>query len=256
MELKSKEWKEKLGLARPNSGDFASTTPAKANVSKLFGRYILNILLQVDEGEEGEPLDSDEDSISSNNKDLNHRDDESKSSSEDNNFHLEEMRKYSLPWFTEDDSSTSGWQWTAGENEGFCWSSKGSLPPPAMISQRGKSRVKPDWRGSCFKSPLSSFFTFTPLKMFRVICMYSNAYAHAAMARTRKQEISGAPWASNITLTEMMKSFGLLLHMVMRPALGTSYPHCWTDLAWHPYTVHMALRCSLILLRHDLFQNF
>ena len=62
------------------------------------------------------------------------------------------------------------------------------------------------------------------------------------MARTGKQEISGARWSSDITLTEMMKVFGLLLHMVMRPTPGTSYPrHCWTGPAWHPYTVHMAL---------------
>ena len=168
-ELKSKR-KEKPGLARPSPGDFACMTPAKANFSKLFGRNILNILLQVDEGEEGEPLDSDEDSSSSSNKDLDHWDDESKSSAEDNNFRLEEMRKHLSPWFTEDDSSTSGWQCTTGENERFCWSSEGSLPPPATISQRGKSRVKPDLRG-CFESLLSSFFSFIPLKMFRGICM-------------------------------------------------------------------------------------
>ena len=104
----------------------------------------MNILLQVDEGEVGEPQDSNEDTISSSNINLNCQDDESMSSSEGNNFHLEEMWKYSSPWFTEDNSSTSGWQCTAIENEGFRWSSEGPLAPPATISQRGKSRVKPD----------------------------------------------------------------------------------------------------------------
>ena len=240
-ELKSKG-KEKSALERGSPGDSSRgpTTPS-TNVSKLFGRNMLNILLQVDEGEEGEPLDSDDDTEASSKDDLN--DDESTSSSknEDNNFRLEETRKYFLPWFTEDNNSTTDSRNTAGENEGFRWTSEGSLKPPATISQRGKSRVKPDRRG-CFENPLSSFFSFVPLKMFRGICMYSNAYAHAVMRRTGKQEISGARWASDITLTEMMKFFGLLFHMVLRPTPGTSYPHCWTDPGWHPYTAHMALR--------------
>ena len=150
------------------------------------------------------------------------------------------MRKFCAPPFTLNDGA-SDWG-TAGEDEeGFRWSSEGSLLPPATISQRGKSQVKPDRRG-CFETPLTSFFSFAPLKMFRGIAMYSNAYAHDVMSKKGKPEISGARWASDITITEIMKFFGLLLHMVMRPTPGSSYPYCWMDPGWHPYTAHMTLR--------------
>ena len=238
-ELKMKA-KEAASLARISP---VAPTPSKANhVSKLFGNKMLNLLLHVDEGEEGEPEQSDLESVSSVEDDYNLDDDENAAASENGNFHLEEMRKFCTPPFIEHDGP-NGWG-TAGENEqqGFRWSSEGSLLPPVTISQRGKSVVKPDRRG-CFETPLSSFFAFVPLKMFRGISMYSNAYAHDVMAKKGKPEISGARWASDITITEIMKFFGMLLHMVMRPTPGSSYPHCWTDPGWHPYTAHMTLRC-------------
>ena len=234
-ELKVKA-KEAASLARLSPAGMP--TPSKGNhVSKIFGKKMLSLLLHVDEGEEGEPELSDLDSVSSL-EDYELEDNNGAPASENDNFHLEEMRKFSAPPFLEDDGASSA----GDQNEhGFRWSSEGSLLPPATISQRGRSSVKPD-RIGCFETPLSSFFAFVPLKMFRGIAMYSNAYAYDVMTKKGKPEISGGRWVSDITISEIMKFFGILLHMVMRPTPGSSYPHCWSDPGWHPYTSHMTLR--------------
>ena len=62
------------------------------------------------------------------------------------------------------------------------------------------------------------------------------------MATSTRQEICGAGWTSDITLVEIMKFFGLLFHMVLRPTPGNLYTSCWNDQGWHPYTAHMPLR--------------
>ena len=96
---------------------------------------------------------------------------------------------------------------------------------------------------SCFNSPLSSFLAFVPPKIFKSIATFSkNAYALRCMEESGKNVIVGGRWKSDITFTEIMQFFGILFHMMLRPAPGNSYIMCWNDQQWHPYTAYKPLR--------------
>ena len=69
------------------------TPSSRANASKLFGAKMLSVLLQIDEGDKGKLEDLDLKSFLLN-PNVNLDDNHSKSSSEENNFHLEEMKKF------------------------------------------------------------------------------------------------------------------------------------------------------------------
>jgi Transposase IS4 len=71
---------------------------------------------------------------------------------------------------------------------------------------------------------------------------YSNVYAHHRVATSENGLVSGTKWKSDISVDEMMKFFGILFKMVLRPTPGQTYTSCWNDTQRHPYTVHMRLR--------------
>ena len=215
-----------------------SRTSKKGSIfSTIFGAKIRDALLQVEEGEEGDPADSD----------LEVMDDDSELGSKSNasmdsdseNFQLEEMQKYAMPTYAILDEQEE--EPTHGKSDGFRWSSEASLRAPVQLSQRGRSRVKPD-RVGCFATPLNSLLAFIPLKMFKSIAVYSNDYARNIMAASSSRNISGARWTHDITISEIMTFFGVLVHMVLRPTPGNSYTNCWSDQGWHPYMKHMPLR--------------
>lgn len=112
--------------------------------------------------------------------------------------------------------------------------------PPTNLSNRIATHVDPKYT-ACFKSPISSFLSFIPVKVFNLFAVYSNIYAHEVMEKKKSNVISTCAWKQDIVLQEMMTFFGILLKMVLRPTPGKDYSHCWTDKAWHPYTSFMEL---------------
>jgi len=58
---------------------------------------------------------------------------------------------------------------------------------------------------------------FIPLKIFNSIAHFSNLYAHTTMEQTENGNICGKKWESDITINEIMKFFGILIKMVLRP---------------------------------------
>ena len=122
----------------------------------------------------------------------------------------------------------------------FCWST-GTLPPPPDRSTRAASFVKPEAAGS-FSTPIDSLLAFVPLSVFNSIAFFSNLYAHHVIESSENGNVSGKRWEQDITINEIMKFFGILLKMVLRPTPGQSYPFCWNDAQWHPYTTLMKLR--------------
>jgi hypothetical protein len=127
-----------------------------------------------------------------------------------------------------------------GQGSDFRWST-GNLPPPPDCSNRRASHVIPSKTG-VFATPISSLLAFIPLKIFNSIAFYSNLYAHHIIETSESGNVSGKRWESDISINEIMKFFGILFKMVLRPTPGQSYPFCWNDTQWHPYTVHMRLR--------------
>ena len=212
---------------------------------RLFGSKVHDILIQPDEGDEGTPDNSD---VEANDPyvlpdDYDSDDDattEAKSSSEADDFHLEDMRKYvcQMPFLS---SPIEGNNDTIRQSNRFRWSSEATLRPPSGLSHRGKSSVRPEL-ASCFSTPMSSFLAFVPPKIFKSIAIFSNAYAHKCMEESGRHKIAGGRWVHDISFSEIMQFFGILFHMVLRPTPGNSYTVCWNDQQWHPYTAYMSLR--------------
>ena len=131
-----------------------------------------------------------------------------------------------------DDSAIAG---------GFHWLPVGNIPLPPTLSKRIHSYMRNEYT-SYFDTLLSSFLLFVPLKILKSIAGYYNLHAHQAMKASVKNDISGALWTHNITLTEIYCFFGILYKMVLRPTSGKSYERCWEDALWHRYTNKMSLR--------------
>ena len=212
---------------------------------KIFGSKVHDLLQQTDDGDEGTPNNSDMEAkdpyLLVNDYDSDDTRFEAQDTSADSDdFHLEDMRKYAsqLPYLY---SSIETINNSNRQSDRFRWSSEASLRPPSGLSNRRKSCVRPEM-ASCFNSPLSSFLAFVPPKIFKSIASFSNAYAHRCMEESGKNVIVGGRWKSDITFTEIMQFFGILFHMVLRPAPGNSYIMCWNDQQWHPYTAYMPLR--------------
>jgi hypothetical protein len=127
-----------------------------------------------------------------------------------------------------------------GAGSSFCWST-GNLPPPPDCSNRRESHVTPSRTGVC-ATPISSFLAFIPLKIFSSIAFYSNLHAHHVVATSENGLVCGRKWEADISTNEIMKFFGILFKMALRPTPGQSYQFCWDDPQWHPYTGHMRLR--------------
>ena len=125
--------------------------------------------------------------------------------------------------------------------EGYCWSVDCKSLPPPNLSNRQSTHVDPKHTAH-FKTPVSSFLAFLPIKLFNAFASYSNMYAHDVMEMEKRNCISGAKWDRDITLQEMMVFFGILLKMVLHPTPGRCYTKSWTDTNMHPYTKAMSLR--------------
>jgi hypothetical protein len=76
------------------------------------------------------------------------------------------------------------------------------MRPPPDLSQR-ESHIDYKYIG-CFKTPVSSFLSFIPLRIFNAFAVHSNMYAHNLMGTAGNNQISGARWTHDITLQEMV----------------------------------------------------
>jgi hypothetical protein len=124
----------------------------------------------------------------------------------------------------------------------FFWSTRGTLAPPADLADLPETHVKEE-HVSKFSTPLKSFLAFVPVRMFYAITLFSNDYAHHLLSDDTNENklIGGRTWKHDIKMNEMMKFFGILFQMTLRPTPGLSFPECWKDAAWHPYTKFMTL---------------
>lgn len=194
----------------------------KGQKREPFSPELRNLLYSVDDFERGKPYSSDEEE-SDDNLDCN---------VEDYIFHRQRI---------DDEGSTSEEVNNSNEPaQEFLWSI-GKLAAPPDRSNRSPSHVIPSLTGN-FATPIQSLLAFIPLKIFNSIAHYSNLYAHATIEKTENGKISGKKWDNDININEIMKFFGILIKMVLRPTPGQSYPYCWHNVEWHPYTVYMRLR--------------
>ena len=187
-------------------------------------------LMSVENTEIGTPAPSEDD------EDMDNTDDDN-----DNLIYLPNLlfenvaRQKTFPTDEESDELES-----VTDGSDFCWST-GRLPPPSDRSTRSTSHVKPS-KTESFSTPMKSLLAFIPFNMFNSIAFYSNIYAHHMIETSENGHVSGRRWESDITINEIMKFFGILFKMVLRPTPGQSYPFCWNNVQWHPYTTHMRLR--------------
>jgi hypothetical protein len=218
----------------------------KYHPEKLFDDDVVKSLFVVHEGKDGVPMDSD----TSENDD---GDDERKEESEDDDDLFvttasgETKRKEGSQtdeakesYLEEDTETTDLSEDTAGCPR-FQWRAGRHISPPRGKSNRRPSVVKEASVG-CFLSPLLSFLTFVPLKLFKSMVYFSNLYATQVMVTTSSKQISGARWPGDISIAKTMAFFGILIKIVLRPTPGQSYASAWKQPEWHPYTHSMTLR--------------
>jgi hypothetical protein len=96
----------------------------------------------------------------------------------------------------------------------FKWRAGQHINSPTYKSNQGKSFVKAESVG-LFRLPFLSFLAFVPLKLFKSMVYYSNMYADSLMDQFGNQLISGARWPGDITISEIMAFFGILIKMVV-----------------------------------------
>lgn len=214
-------------FAPRKSKDHPITRPSRNR--DPFSPELRTILFSVDELERGHPDSSDDDA--STNPDDN----------EDDFFffHQKPFDYYNYREFSEDDSVDAENAHDVAASD-FRWSS-GILQPPPDRSRRLNSHVTPKLTAH-FETPIQSLLAFIPLRIFNSIAFFSNLYANDAIGKSESRTISGAKWDKDITINEIMKFFGILIKMVLRPTPGQPYPFCWNDPSWHPYTQYMKLR--------------
>ena len=211
--------------------------------SRPFSRDLRIALFLVEEGEEGDPYDSD----------LEY-DDDADSLAYDETGDIGDLdlhrtrevnnRRPIIPEFRE---KITGQPETVDPTDPykFRWRFGGKMNPPPNISTNRKTQLK-EGMEEHFRHPLPSLLAFIPMHIWKSICIYSNAYAHLELERCTQEgkprRICGATWAKDITLKELMVFFGILFKMTLRPTPGLGYEMAWQDTMWHPYTVHMPLR--------------
>jgi hypothetical protein len=192
---------------------------------KLFDDRVVKSLFVVHEGEDGDPMDSDTTDEDENENKQEESDDDDELFVTTETKQKEGSQSYLGESITTDTEGSSRFQWRAGQN---------ISPHPSV--------VKPESVG-CFRSLLSSFLVFVPLKLLKYMVYFSNMYADLVLAATESNQISVARWPGDISIAEMMAFFGIIIKMVLRPTPGQSYASAWkAPPTWHPYTRSMSLR--------------
>ena len=197
--------------------------------SHLFQPSVARALMLIEDGEDGDPDDSEE---------------EGDMDEEDDDLHDIVAEFHDKIFQLQPDYREEGEKCESKEDCGnvkFRWRSDVHLNAPGGKKNYGDSKVKEEHVG-CFVSPLSSLMAFVPIKIFKAMVYYSNLYGHSVMEKNNTNTISGALWSSDIILREMMAFWGILIFMCLRPTPGQTYVSCWSNYAWHPYTKHMLLR--------------
>ncbi|MGH7955149.1 MAG: hypothetical protein ACREOZ_04230, partial [Gloeomargaritales cyanobacterium] len=201
-------------------------TPSSSLVHPLNRNGLRTIMQRVSPGEEGEVYESDssDDSVSA----------------EDNNLELTWIHPADCNVIDNEQNEQLGTNDIENLN-GISWNHNGRLPHPSGISDKEVSTIKPEFL-SHFRTPISSFLAFLPIVLWETMVFESNHYAEYVMAKKGERKISGATWAGEITLSEMMAFFGILTHLTMISMPGRTYTHLWKISDIHPYTKVMLLR--------------
>ena len=127
------------------------------------------------------------------------------------------------------------------EETGYRWMATGYLPPPANVAEKKRSMVRPECQ-KLFKTEMSSFLAFIPVRFWLAIAAYCSINAHLIMEQTSSNLICGARWEHDVTLKEVFVTVAVSGKMVLRPTPGQEIVAAWEDPAWHPYTKHIKLR--------------
>ena len=124
------------------------------------------------------------------------------------------------------------------QSNGLVWKANGSLEPP-LLPSHPPSSIKKD-KINLFRTPLDSFLAFVPIEFWQLYAANSNAYHEKKeeIKKGKNEKSNDATW-KGITVSELLKFFGILMKMVLRPMPGRSYLDRWEEVEWHPYTKEM-----------------
>ncbi len=106
--------------------------------------------------------------------------------------------------------------------EGVNWKFGDNQDPPDIIDH-GSTHLKSDFQAEFFSTPVQSMMRFLPIGIWIMIVKESNRYAYQEMAKSGNDRISGKRWNKDITISELMIFFGIMVHMTLRPMPGKSY---------------------------------
>ena len=187
-------------------------------------------LINVQDGEEGIPVPSDDD--------ISHGGDGDIDCDEEDDI-ISGLIKEKIYQNMYDDSNDDLGH--AEDVDGVKWDFSNAPVEKTVISDYGPTQLKAEYKRCFFNTPMISLLKFIPVSIWQVIVKESNDYAHLKMSdqNVSTKLIAGKPWSHDLTLSELMQFIGIMLHLALRPSPGRTYTYAWDDHSWHPYTKHM-----------------
>ena len=92
--------------------------------------------------------------------------------------------------------------------DGVNWKFGVPLCKPDDVWKKVETTLKEGCKSEFFRSPVIYLLIFLPIAVWLNIVLESNLYENKINKKT-----SGRQWAHDITITELMKLFGIILHM-------------------------------------------
>ena len=129
---------------------------------------------------------------------------------------------------SEDEEEWKGCTENVDDIVGLLWEPDKTLGPKLGKMLPAPSTIKPEYMEGKFDTPVSSFFSFLPTRMWEKVCYESNTHAHEIMHQSGKRYISGHYWRQDIVIDEMMQFIGLLIQMTLQPLPGRTYTYYWS----------------------------
>jgi hypothetical protein len=120
------------------------------------------------------------------------------------------------------------------------WRRNVQLPIHPSKSTFGCTSLKKDAQ-SKFETPLQSFLAFLPVPIWQTMLKETIRFCAQQREAHPHGFISGNPWSSELTLTELMTFISILLEMTLHPTPGRSYVHMWTNQSLYPFTKHITI---------------
>ena len=115
---------------------------------------------------------------------------------------------------------------------GLVWKTKKrEIPAPINLSQGEKMTLIDKYRMN-FMTPLSSFLSFVPIEFWRLWLFETNRYAKEQVNVNKRS-------FRDMTLSEFMNFFGIMLEMTLSPTPGRRYTWAWDYPDLYPFVNQM-----------------